>query len=96
MSELVVIKPTTDLDELERQKRAYDALTVRLKMRSNDQCVAINGINNEQLYNILKANILYNQSVDQDYDLNDHDGNMTTESTVDKYINRLLSIILYI
>ena len=89
MSELVVIKPTTDLDELERQKRAYDALTVRLKMRSNDQCVAINGINNEQLYNILKANILYNQSVDQDYDLNDHDGNMTTESTVDKYINRL-------
>ena len=89
MSELVVIKPTTDLDELERQKRAYDALTVRLKMRSNDQCVAINGINNEQLYNILKANILYNQSVDQDYDLNDHDGTATTESTVDKYINRL-------
>ena len=90
MSELVVIKPTTNLEELENQKRKYDALTTRLKMRSNDQCVAINGINNEQLYNILKANILYNQSVEQEYELRREDDIISTnESVVDKYLNKL-------
>ena len=95
MSELVVIKPTTNLEDLERQKRAYDALTVRLKMRSNDYCVLINGVNNEELYNILKVNILYNQSTEDDYDLNDNDGIITTESTIDKYLNRLSLISSY-
>ena len=89
MSELIVIKPTTDLKELEMQKRQYDALPVRLKMRSNDLCVSKNGINNEQLYNILKANILYNQSVDQDYELVDTDDIIKTETTCDKYLNKL-------
>ena len=89
MSELIVIKPTTDLKELEMQKRQYDALPVRLKMRSNDLCVSKNGINNEQLYNILKANILYNQSVDQDYELKDTDDIIKTETVCDKYLNKL-------
>ena len=90
MSELVVIRPTTNLEELESQKRKYDALPMRLKMRSNDQSILINGLNNEELYNILKANILYNQSTDsENYDLNDTDSISTTESTCDKYINKL-------
>ena len=89
MSELVVITPTTNLQELEMQKRRYDALPVRLKMRSNDLCVSKNGINNEQLYNILKANILYNQSVDQDYELKDTDDIIKTETVCDKYLNKL-------
>ena len=92
MSELVIIQSTTDLEDLERQKRAYDALPTRLKMRSNDYCIMINGINNEELYNILKANILYNQSTDQEnYDLSDSDGIISTESTIDKYLNKIES-----
>ena len=92
MSELIVINPTTDLEDLERQKHMYDALPVRLKMRSNDKCVSINGINNEELYNILKANILRNQESEDEYNFKDVDDISTT---TESYINKMKSILSY-
>ena len=58
---LVVITPTTNLVELEKQKTDFDSLPYDLRRHSNDESIRRNGMDNETFYNVLKAFILYNQ-----------------------------------
>ena len=68
-SSYLVIMPITDnLDELEAAWNRYNELPIELMQDSDDACIAKYGVNNQTLYQRLKAKLSY-----EEYELEDKD-----------------------
>lgn len=78
MDKFNVLNITNDLNSLEVDMSNWSSLPYDFRVRSDEECVSRYGINNTQLYNILKAAIIDNKPIENENML----GQFVSESSI--------------